>query len=892
MRRIYQIIFLSLCLSSCVREGPAVEFSGRTGPRTVSLSISGDALPAYGTRSSVTAGENGLGTIDIFFYHSGSLCSDLTFSGNAGWSQSYTVDVELDGGKSYDVLVLANSNVHTAPAKYEDALKSLKYVSEGISGWNSGGIPMAGRTSFTAGPAMSDITVRLERLVSRFTLDIDTSGLEHGSIEFSSVAVRQMNKVCPFFSSATATYSGGVCDGDLASPDEIEAMNASGGYYSMTFYLTENLQGELLRNNDDPDLKIPQEVVKAGGDPSLCTYIEILGRYSDSSGMMTGEPLTARFFLGDDATSSFDIRRNSLYEVELRITDSACLRADWKIDGNISDRRTLSFTSASSAMEAGESLYARLETNLSYARGDYSYTVNGDINCFSVKPYGGATSFLVSSTPSAPDGAVVEIVAASWDGRLVTSHRVSVQRSVAGEYSISWKEDGGVLYVAQKRELEIRDRNTGAYPSETVSISASKHRVSVLKSGSSWVVSALYSGDETLEVKVGGELVAEVPVSVTAPLMRFSADEIFLPIDGAMVMAGPYYYKTDGQRLNYEDFDPDLYYDLLDVSLQRSVTASQAGRYWRAAGSGGNPAVALYEMTSDYYSYGLRMDRLSDSGCGIADNYDFSGGTKVYLESIRAFPCDMGTGVVPAETLLYTMDPFISSKYLGARESWALARWPQQSVHDESFSFTIGEMVRPGNDSSYAGAIYPFSGENKYEFSFRGLSTVEMKVLYAGFSASAMPEKYFTFAPVMRNRNSGEYFMTAYRYNVDFTVNLSMGAVAADNGAGGCDIQVEWAFPRQDAGLLASIENKAVACTASGSTSAAGMYKRLYSVYGYTPANVRSFFSPEYCLVDLETGSRLNAGSYHVPESYGLGYDLVLWKYGSLYPSAGGWLVK
>lgn len=894
MKKIYTICCL-LCLCSCVRENLNEDYRFPSGKREVAVSISGDALPPYGTRSSVTAAESGLGAVDIFFYHSGILCRDLTVNGNAAWADSYTAVVQLDYGKTYDVLVLGNSDVHSAPERLQDALQSLKYVADGISGWNSGGLPMAGRTSFTVSPAMSDIYVALERLVARFTLNIDTSGLEHGRLKITSVAVKQMNRECPYFLGACATRSGGVCDGDLASPAEIASINASGGRSSMTFYLTENLQGELLPWNGDPDLKIPREVAQAGGDPELCTYIEILGLYSDSSGMMTGEPLTARLFLGANATSDFDVRRNSLYEIDLRISDSACLRADWKVDGNISDRRVLRFNSSSGTVDAGASLSVSLDTNLSHSRGDFSYSVSGDTMCFSVQALQDATTFLVSSIPSAPSGAGIEIVAASWDGRLVTRYTATVKRDSSADYDISWKGDGGMLYVAQMRELEIKDKRTGAYPSGKVEVSTVYGHA-----GLSWLRSVLRvyghsAGDDIIKIKVDGNEIAEFPISVAAPVMRFASEEIFLPLDGAMVMAGPYYYRMDGRRMDYSEFDPDLYYELLDISLNRSMDASQKGRYWAANGYMVNPAVGDLNIGGDYNLHGLSIVRLKpgNSAYDIAANYDFSGGARVYLENLVGYPSDMDTGIEPAQAKIYTMDPFTSSMHLGERESWVLARWPATGPRDETFSFYIDDTILPGNDYSFAGAVYPFSSENKYEFSFKGSRTVEMKVLYAENSESAMPEKYFTFAPVMRNRNSGEAFRSDHRYSVNFTVNLCLGATVSYNGANGCDVQVEWAFPQKNTGLLSDIEDRAVACTASGHTSAKGMNRLLYTVYGYSLSGFKEAFYPEYCLCDFESGARLpGAGSYRVPEKYGLGYDMVLWKYESLYPDAGGWLPK
>ena len=171
-----------------------------------------------------------------------------------------------------------------------------------------------------------------------------------------------------------------------------------------------------------------------------------------------------------------------------------------------------------------------------------------------------------------------------------------------------------------------------------------------------------------------------------------------------------------------------------------------------------------------------------------------------------------------------------------------------------------------------------------------------MKVLYGDNAESAMPEHYFELCPTMRNWLSSEVYESPYRYEAEFTVNLAVGGVAEDNNAGGCNISLEWSFPRQDDGLLDYIEDRAVGSFCDGSGFEKGMYRRLYSAYGYDPDEYIEAYTPDFGFCDLEgpsgAGGMLSSDSYHVPLSYGAGYDLVLWKYGSLYPWSNGWLEK
>ena len=889
----YSLIPLLLLLS-CTVGGPETVYGGRTGTRKVEIQISGDALPAASTRSSVSVSDAALRVVDVLFYDNSRLCSDLTVHRSIDWAGSCSLSVELALGRTYEVLVIANTDGISAPATLQEAVSGLQYTASGISGWNSTGLPMAGWKSVTVTPSTGEIEIPLTRLVAKVKLSIHTSGLEHGTIDFTSIAVRQMNRYCPFFGDGRAASAGATLDGDLASPAEIAGINSNRNGYTATFYLLENLQGNILPGNNDPDMKTPDNVLTSGGNPNTCSYLEILGRYSDTSGNLTGAPLTARLFLGADPCSNFDVLRNMQYDIDLTITDEGCLRADWKIDGNLDDRRTLQFTSPASTVAPSSSVTASLSTNLSLADGDYSYSLSGDVGCFSVSVDWTGRNFSVVPTGSAPSGSSLQITASSWDGRHTTVHTVTVERPSASSYVIEI-ENGGTLYVAQRRTITIKDKSTGAYPSGTVQLSATTGNVFAWKSAGKWYMTAWAAGEDVLTLKVNGSVVATESVLVLAPELKYPSSRIFLPLDGAEVDCGPYYYEEDGTRLEWEDFDPDMYAELLDVTVVRSQDANMRGRRWNTTGNGGCPAVTEKWVSDDCTAMSYYISQLSLSGVPISENYDFESGD-VELERITAYPASDECGVQPVSAVLYTSEPFVGSAHFGSRSSWALARWPAQSVHDEKFTFSLYNLVRSGNDYTRASAVYPFSSENKYEFRFPRSNTLEMTVLYSDNVETAMPERYFSFAPVMRNRHSGEYYVSSYRWSVDFTVNLAVGAVARNNGAGGCAISVEWVFPRVDDGLLDYLEDNAVASDWGRGYYLKGMYRTLYTIYGYSEDVVRELEVPDYELADLRyaPGSivPLFTDSYAVPESYAVGYDLVLWKYGALYPDTGGWVVK
>lgn len=885
-----------LLLGSCVDNVELPHGTAVSGTLRTVLSVTGDGTLAA-TRSGLTVPDDAIGHLDAYFYESGRLCASMTISADAGWRNSFSSEVSLPFGHSYDLLVLANAGDVVPPADLSEALSSLCYISDGLPGWNRLGIPMCGRSSFIVTPDLGVIRVPLTRLVSRLTLSVDISELRHGSIDFSSISVRQMNRVCPFFSEGRATAAGGVCDGDLATGDDLAGINADGrGRFTVDFFLMENLQGALLAGNTDPDAKTPDQVRAAGGNPDLCTYLEVLGRYSGSSGQLTGEPLTARFFLGDDAVVDFSLRRNHTYTVSLSITDDGCLRTDWKLDGNLEDNRLLRFETASATISPGASETAVLSSNLSYAAGDYNYSVSGDTGYFDVTPSGDARNFTVTAYSFAPDGVGITITARCWDGAHRTVHSVTVARPPSNDYRLG-RNAVGPIYVAQSEPLSVRDISTGSYPSGTVSVHSLNEHCSVRKAGlKNWYVDALSPGEGELELTVDGVAVATLALTVEAPELRFDSVYYFLPVDGGVADIRARYYTIDGDLLDYEDFNGSLYDELLKISIVRSADAYMLGSHWNRAASGGNPAVEIWEADEDVNGdYAAALRRLSSGGWNLAENYDMTG-SRVLLERVHAYPADLESGVEPPSAWLYTADPFGESRFLGTRQSWALARWYHQSVHDETFTFDLNNMVASGNRYSLAGAFYPYSSDGKYEFRFLSPSRLEVKVLYGDNAETAMPEHYFELCPTMKNSASSEVYESPYRFNAEFTVNLAVGGVAEDNNAGGCNVSLEWSFPRQDEGRLEYIEDHALGSRCDGSGFEKGMYRRLYSAYGYDPDEYMESYSPDFGFCDLEgpsgSAGMLAADSYHVPLSYAGGYDLVLWKYGCLYPASNGWLEK
>ncbi len=376
------------------------------------------------TKSSIPAQLTGLNNVDVFIYDSGVLRKSLCFSRNGVGSSSMSEAISLIVGSTYDIVVIANHYDHTPPASLSEALSGLVYRSNGLGTLIANGIPMGGRQTVTVSKSTSTVRIGLTRLVADLELQIDVSGLQHGSFSVSSVQVRQMNKVCPFFGTGRAEDPSDVADGDANTSADLMLLNRG---WQATFYIPENKQGTLLPDNTEPDNKQPDRVLMAGGNPDLCTYIEVCGVYSDATGRFIAEPVVAKFFLGENSFSNFDVNRNWRYNVLLSFTDDICFRNDWKMSCTVSDLRILSFTRSSTMLYPGDWQHINLSTNIRYDEGDYYYELFGETDCFDTEFDGSRGTFTVTAHDSAAPGSELEIRVTTWDGAKSASHWISVR---------------------------------------------------------------------------------------------------------------------------------------------------------------------------------------------------------------------------------------------------------------------------------------------------------------------------------------------------------------------------------------------------------------------------------------------------------------------------------
>ena len=288
-------------------------------------------------------------------------------------------DIEVVAGRSYDWFAVANAGdirsqfmVGRSPSS---AMKS--WFVTGFDMRNAAGLPMAwagegiafSKEDLSAGRRLE---VKLTRLVARYDITVDKSALTRYSFAVEAVTIEGPASVRAFSESrgtdvATTT--------DAASAVDVQRLNAGG---SATFYAAENCYGEL--SISDPDSKRPASLAP-GDHPS---FIEISGKATVLDGSGLTFPARYRFYLGRNASSNFDVIRNTENTVTLHLSDAKLDAARdereaidagqhpdplWKVEVDpYSDSRSLQFQHGAAAGGAGIRLSPRAYTAESVVR--------------------------------------------------------------------------------------------------------------------------------------------------------------------------------------------------------------------------------------------------------------------------------------------------------------------------------------------------------------------------------------------------------------------------------------------------------------------------------------------------------------------------------------------
>ena len=354
MKRSYYIFILLtgwLCLSLSGCQSPLTGEPGdlfRAQPLTAALSVVPPSDPCA-TKSSYTGADDAVNNWNLLVFEGGILQAKY-YRESAG---DLSLDIMTD--RPYRYYALANvgdlTGQFTVGTTTVDDMRTLR-INAGIAG----GLPMAwsspdpiafSRRQIVSGQKLS---IPLTRLVGRYDIVIDPSGLSAWTFTATRLALCGVTSVTPFESRSRATAASVVTDAATAA--DLATLNAGG---AASYYPLENCLGNLLPAGNSPWNKIPANI-PSDAYPS---YIEIGGTLRMTDGSELTRELTCRFCLGENAADNFDVVRNQTHTVTLLLSD-ASVSGDshhWKLEtGSYTDTRSLAFTHETILLPPGSSV--------------------------------------------------------------------------------------------------------------------------------------------------------------------------------------------------------------------------------------------------------------------------------------------------------------------------------------------------------------------------------------------------------------------------------------------------------------------------------------------------------------------------------------------------------
>lgn len=576
-KRILSLFILTFCLRSCVSRNEPLELPA--GVVNVELKV----LPSNPvSRSSLVADDGVVSDYNLYLYRRGRLEWHL-YRDSSG-----PVSVPLLESETYSVYAVANvGRMDNFPSEESEVAGIVCNAENFLSGM-AAGIPLASEPGLTvhAGEGAA-VCIPMTRLAARYSFAVDCSGLRYGDFEVTSIRLRQAANSASFFTSGSRASSVSmVSDGDYASSEDVAAVNLGASIY---LYVLENMQGTLLPGNTDPWMK-EYFNSQISDRKALCTYLEVCGRYVDNGGGLTAEN-TYRMYLGSDAVTNFDIRRNSSYTLTLAVSDEGAYRESWKVDRDeLDDSRMLRFEPEYLTVPSLSSASTTLVASPSGTDFEFDWDSVSWSSAHISQPVISGNRVTVSNEFEVDEDIEVVLRAGTFDGLKTAVCTLKVLAPVLLDLNASWL--GEIPhYVAQAGVIRCEDVPQGAVlTAETSDASVTR----VIRSGNDFRVEALKEGHSTVTVNMSA---GSGSVSKTFDL---DVNPVFLQVAGrsyeAFADGGANAVRCDiadgsrwsiGYDIDRSLFDDSLYEELLAPEFIVTREGESAGLGWFSVNESG-----------------------------------------------------------------------------------------------------------------------------------------------------------------------------------------------------------------------------------------------------------------------------------------------------------------
>ena len=266
--------------------------------------------------------------LNVFIYHQGRLLDEYCRYFDDISSLMLTFPYDKDG---FNIYMVGNVGILEAPEE-ESEISKMSHVIDSYDDFYTRGVPVANVFSGYRKGTLAHFGLKM--LLGRYNISVRTSASDSRYIVKDVRLLNCAMDVYPFnydtgaFVFAVPAVYDEEANGDVLTAEDIEALNAG---EKVTLYFVENVQGELLPGNTDRRKKIPSSL--NGIDKGLadrCTYIEITADIVTPGAEYTDGKF--RFYLGQNETTDFSVRRSTSYDVTLDFTQNMVDEEEWRIE--------------------------------------------------------------------------------------------------------------------------------------------------------------------------------------------------------------------------------------------------------------------------------------------------------------------------------------------------------------------------------------------------------------------------------------------------------------------------------------------------------------------------------------------------------------------------------
>ena len=336
MKNSFVFLVFSGLLCSCMSERDEVSYTADPAAVSCPFTVAVDVPDGAGkmTRSSFSDVDcDRITDLNVFVYHQGRLLSECCRYFDDMSSPMLSFPADRDG---FGIYMVGNVGRVLPPDK-ESELGDLRCVLPSYAEFRAKGFPVAER--FLDYRRGDPAHFKVKRLVGQYDISMRVSA---DDAEYVVKDVRLKNcarDMCPFGSGVPAEVftcscnPDDCCCGDYLTDSDVAKLNAG---ETVTLYFVENVQGVLLPDNTDRKKKIPSSLNGVDGVVAdRCTYLEITADVTTSSARYHDGKY--RFYLGQDLTTDFSIKRNTLYSVTLDFTQNMVSEEEWRIEVDAPD---------------------------------------------------------------------------------------------------------------------------------------------------------------------------------------------------------------------------------------------------------------------------------------------------------------------------------------------------------------------------------------------------------------------------------------------------------------------------------------------------------------------------------------------------------------------------